>query len=182
MSFAWVERIAITVASLALSIVLIALLSGYFSSHDAASIGSSQDRIGESFPDQGNAALRPGQAHPRYNSDPPTSGAHLRTPVIRDRTRLSADQLLSALAAGDVVVVYGTDEPPPGLVALARSVAGPFTPGIAGSGLAVILTRRSGTAGLIGLAWTRTVRVSGPEDSLLQQFMHAWLGHGARRR
>ena len=43
----------------------------------------------------------------------------------------------------------------PACAALALSVAGPFSPALAAAGQAVILARRPGTTGLIGLAWTR---------------------------
>jgi hypothetical protein len=87
---------------------------------------------------------------------------------------------LTGLEQGNVVIVYGGRVPPPGLRALAESVmAGPFTPALAASGGAVILARRPGTSGLIGLAWTHMVSVSAPNDPLLRQFALYWLGRGA---
>ena len=76
--------------------------------------------------------------------------------------------------------MYGTPTPPPGLEALVRSVAGPFSPSLATAGQAVILARRPGTAGLIGLAWTRMVRVPSAADPSLRQFAQVWLGRGAQ--
>jgi hypothetical protein len=175
----WLERALIMVASLVLSIGLIVLLSGYFTSRDPAGVSGAQSRIGLAFPDLGHRHLSPGEPHPLYNSIPPTSGAHLDVPVTRQGSRLSDDQLLQALEEGDIVVVYGGRSPPPGLTALARAVAGPFTPALARAGQAVILARRPGTVGLIGLAWRRMVRVSAPGDSLLRQFAEVWLGRGA---
>jgi len=40
MTLRWLERLAIVIASLALSIVLIVLLSGYFAAHDQGTIGA----------------------------------------------------------------------------------------------------------------------------------------------
>lgn len=180
MRLVWLERLGVLVASLALSITLIALLSGYFTGHDPAGLSGTASQIGESFPNLGNAPLAPGAQRPRYSSDPPTSGPHVRVPVGRDEQRLDPDRLLTALAAGDVVVEYGGVRPPPGLTALASRLAGRFTPSLAASGQAVVLARRPGTAGLIGLAWTRMVRVSTSSDSLLRQFIETWLGRGAR--
>ncbi len=175
----WLERVLIVVASLVLSIGLIVLLSGYFTSRDQAGVSGTQTRIGLVFPDLGHAHLGPGEPHPLYNSIPPTSGAHRDVPITRDEAKLSDDQLLQALEEGDVVVMYGGPVPPAGLTSLARAVAGPFTPALAQAGQAVILARRPGTVGLIGLAWTRIVRVSAPTDSLLRQFAEVWLGRGA---
>ena len=165
--------------SLVLAIGLIVLLSGYFTSRDPAGLSGTANTIGESFPDQGDGRLAPGTARPAPDSDPPTSGPHVRAAVTRDGARLSVDQLLTALAAGDVVVDYGARRPPPGMRTLADRLAGPFTPALAASGQAVILARRPGTVGLIGLAWTRMVHVSAPNDSLLSQFITTWLGRGA---
>jgi hypothetical protein len=175
----WLERALIMVASLVLSIGLIILLSGYFTSRDQAGVTGTQSRIGLQFPDLGHRHLSPDEPHPLYNSNPPTSGAHLDVPVTRDETRLSDDQLLQALEEGNIVVVYGGRLPPPGLTVLARAIAGPFTAALARAGQAVILDRRPGTVGLIGLAWTRVVNVSAPNDSLLRQFAEVWLGRGA---
>ncbi len=172
------ERVAIVVASLVLSIGLIILLSGYFAGRDQAGLSTAAEGPGQTFPDQGNAHLRPGQPHPPYNSNPPTSGPRVPEPVLNDGAALSDDQLLQALSLGNVVLMYGAPTAPPGLLALAREVAGPFTPALARSGQAAILARRAGTSGVIGLAWTHMVRVATPSDPLLRQFAEFWLGRG----
>lgn len=172
------ERVAIGVASLVLSVGLIILLSGYFAGRDQAGLSSATQGPGLTFPDQGNAHLRPGQPHPPYNSDPPTSGPHVPEPVVNDRAALNNDQLLHALSLGNVVLMYGTPTPPPGLSELASEVAGPFTPALARSGQAVILAQRAGTSGVIGLAWTHMLRVATPSDPMLREFVEFWLGRG----
>jgi hypothetical protein len=173
------ERLAIVVASLALSVGLIALLSGYFAGRDQAGVSVSAPPIGEQFPDQGNTVLRPGAQRPAYNSDPPTSGPHKLAPVARDQVALSDDQLLTALASGNVVILYGTRTPPKALQELQRKLAGPFSQALAATGDAVILARRPGTVGLIGLAWAHMVHVSAANDPLLSEFGQYWLGRGA---
>lgn len=176
------ERVAIVVVSLALSIGLIAVLSGFFAGRDQAGIAGSSNAPGMAFPDLGDAHLAPGQPRPRYNSDPPTSGAHIPRPVLRDEARLSDDQLLQALAAGNVVLLYGSADPPPGLRSLAREAAGPFTPALAATGQAVILAMRPATTGIVGAAWTRLIRVHSATDPALRNFIQYWLGRGAPRR
>jgi len=177
------ERVAIVVVSLALSIGVIAVMSGgLLAGRDQPGVSGGGGGLGDQFRDLGHAHLRPGELRPAYNSNPPTSGAHVPEPVLRDRSELSDDQLLQALEVGDVVFMYGTDAPPPGLVALARTVAAPFTPALAAAGQAVILARRSGVDGVLGLAWTRIVHVSAANDPLLGSFASAWLGHGAPGR
>lgn len=174
------ERVAIAVASVLLSVGLIALLSGYFAGKDPANVTGTATPVGEQFRDLGHAALRPGQPHPTYDSQPPTSGAHVPEPVRTDEARLNDDQLLQAVQEGNVVIMYGTRQPPPGLRKLASTVTGgPFSPALAAAGQAVILARRPGTVGLIGVAWTHLVHVSAPNDSLLGEFAQYWLGRGA---
>jgi Protein of unknown function (DUF3105) len=174
------EWLAIAVASLALSIGLIAVLSGFFAGRDKAGIAGSPPQLGAQFADLGDAHLRPGQPRPPYDSDPPTSGAHVPVPVTHDRAALSDDQLLEALALGDVVVMYPTSKPPPGLRRLEQSVvAAPFTPALAAQGEALILARRPGIQGVVGLAWTHMLQVASAADPRLRQFAEYWLGRGA---
>lgn len=176
------ERVGIVVAALALAIGLIAVLSGFFAGRDQAGVSggpAAPTTIGHQFPDLGHAHLQPGQPRPPYNSDPPTSGAHIPEPVLLDRNMLNDDQLLEALEVGDAVIMYGPRKPPPGLPGLARSLAGPFTPALAAAGQAVVLARRSRTSGLIALAWTRMLRVRSAADPSLRQFVQEWLGRGA---
>jgi Protein of unknown function (DUF3105) len=173
------ERLAIVVASLALSIGLIAALSGFFAGRDQAGVSGAAPPVGQQFRDLGHAHLQPGQPHPAYNSDPPTSGAHVPEPVLHDGAKLNDNQLLEALESGDVVIMYGGRNPPPGLSSFARATAGPFTPALAAAGQAVILARRPGTKGLIGLAWAHKLRVSVANDGPLRPFTDYWLGRGA---
>jgi hypothetical protein len=174
-----VERIAIGVASLLLSVGLILLLSGYFAGRDQAAVSGITSGPGQAFSDLGHGTLAPGQPHPSYNSNPPTSGPHIPEAVARDDATLNDDRLLEALALGDVVIVYGTPRPPAGLTRFASTVAPPFTPALAATGDAVILSRRPGTAGLVALAWTHLLRVRTPSDPQLGQFVSFWLGRGA---
>lgn len=175
------ERVAIGAASLALSVGLIAILSGFFASRDQAGISGDASSIGHVYRDLGHRHLRPGDPRPRYDSAPPTSGAHVPKPVRSDASALSDDQLLQALEVGDVVIMYGGSKPPPDAAALARSIS-PFTPSLAAAGQTVILARRSGVKGLIALAWTRMLRVQSASDPLLREFVQLWLGHGAPGR
>lgn len=172
------ERVAIVVASLALSFGLIALLSGFFAGRDQAGISITTVPVGQQFHDQGNKLLQPGELHPGYDSDPPTSGAHVYDVPTRDQTELTDDQLLTALASGDVVIMYGSATPPKDLVALAQSVA-PFSPALAAAGESVILARKPGISGLVALAWGHMARVEDATDPLLKEFIEYWMGRGA---
>jgi hypothetical protein len=174
------ERVAIVLVSLALAVALIILLSGgLLGGRDTPLLYGSPAQFGTRYPDQGDAILAPGAPRPRYDSAPPTSGAHHARAVVHDGSRLSDDQLLQALAVGNVVFMYGTRRPPSGLGTVARSVAGTFTPALARAGQAVILAWRPGVHGLLSLAWTRTLRVTQAGDTRLRSFALYWLGQGA---
>ena len=172
------ERLLIVVAAFAISIGVIALLSGgLLAGRDNPGVNAGQSGPGTRYRDQGNLHLRRGELRPVYDSDPPTSGPHIPQAVLRDGAELSNDQLLQALEVGDVVFMYGTPQPPRGLEAIAQAVAGSFTPALAASGQAVILARRPGTRGVIALAWTHMLHtLSGPD---LRGFAQFWLSRGA---
>jgi hypothetical protein len=174
------EKVLIGVASLLLSVGLIAVLSGYFAGNDSAGITGSTVGPGQAYRSLGDAVLPPGRLQPPYDSDPPTSGAHEVEPVRTDERVLDDYQLLTALSPGNVVVMYGGSSPPPGLPELADSImAGPFSPALASQGEAVILARQPGLSGLLAVAWTHLLPVSSASDSLLRQFIQYWLGRGA---
>jgi hypothetical protein len=177
------ERLAIVVVSLAISIGVIALLSGgLLAGRDDPGVSGPGVGPGVQFRDQGDVHLRPGLLRPVYDSDPPTSGAHIPVPVTRDASELSDDQLLQTLEVGNVVFMYGTSAPPSGLSALANSVASPFTRALAASGQAVVLAHQPGTRGVIGLAWAHMLRVATVGDPQLRSFALFWLGRGAGAR
>ncbi|MGI8715409.1 MAG: DUF3105 domain-containing protein [Solirubrobacteraceae bacterium] len=176
------ERVLIVVVSLAVSIGIIALLSGgLLAGRDNPGVSAGQIGPGTAFRDQGNEHLRAGELHPVYDSDPPTSGPHVPVAVTRDGAALSDDQLLQALDVGDVVMMYGTARPPAGLATLADAVGSRFTPALAASGGAVILAHRPGIDSVTALAWGHMLRVASGEDPALRAFAQFWLGRGARR-
>jgi hypothetical protein len=174
------ERLGIVLAALVISVGVIALLSGgLLAGRDNPGVSQSGAPVGVAYRDQGHAHLAPRTLHPAYDSQPPTSGAHVPLPVTRDDATLNVDQLLQALETGNVVVMYGTPAPPAGLSALANSVGSPFTPRLAAAGQAIILAHQPGVSGLLALAWTRLLHVSSVSDPDLRSFMEYWLGRGA---
>jgi Protein of unknown function (DUF3105) len=175
-----IERLLIVAAALALSIGVIALLSGgLLAGRDSPGVSGADNGPGVQFRDQGHAVLQPGEPKPIYDSDPPTSGPHVPQGIVRNGSRLTNDQLLQALQVGDVVLMYGTRKPPNGLAALADGVAPPFTPALAASGGAIVLASRPGTEGVVGLAWTHMLRTGSAVDPALRDFAQFWLGRGA---
>ncbi len=151
----------------------------FFNAHDRSTFDQSVGP-GQVFADQGTRHIRPGQAPGiAYDSNPPTSGPHVPVAVRHDQTTLSTDQLLQALEVGDVVMTYGSPQPPAALRALAIRVAGPFDPALAASGQAVLLDHLPGSRGFDALAWRHLLHVAAPGDGALSTFAEYWLGRGA---
>jgi hypothetical protein len=176
------ERTLIVVVSLAVSIGVIALLSGgLLAGRDDPGVAGGVTGPGTAYRDQGDMHLNPGELHPVYDSAPPTSGPHVSAPVTRDGIPLSSDQLLTALEVGDVVLLYGDPRAAPALDGLAQRVAGRFSPALAASGGAVIVAPQPGTAGVTALAWAHMLRTGGATDPALHGFAEFWLGRGVRQ-
>ena len=178
-----IERLLIVVAAFAVAIGVIALLSGgLLAGHDSPGVSGAASGPGVAFPDQGDSHLKPGQAHPNYDSEPPTSGPHVPAPTTANGAQLTDDQLLQALSVGDVVFMYGTHKPPRGLAKVANAIApAAFSPALAATGQAAVLAYRPGTTGVLGLAWAHMVHVRSPSDPTLRSFAQYWLGRGAPR-
>jgi hypothetical protein len=124
------------------------------------------------------AAQGPGELQPEGGGAWPTSGEHERELVTRDRRALSDDQILTALEAGNVVILYDAPDPGTNLVRLQREVSGPFDAEVAAAGQAVILARREGAGPATALAWRRVLQSGDSADPRLREFAEAWLGRG----
>jgi len=172
---------ALAALAVALLVTLAAAfgLSRFFSGRDTSTLSSAAGP-GQAFPDRGARHLAPGEAAAgrRAGSDPPTSGAHVPIPVLRDGVGISDDQLLHAIEEGNVVLLYGARRPPAGLSELADRLAGPFDRRVAAAGQAVILARRGATAGIVAVAWRHLQRVPDARDPRLRAFVEYWLGRG----
>jgi hypothetical protein len=124
------------------------------------------------------AVQGPGEVQPEGGGEWPTSGEHETALVRRDRRELSDDQILTALEAGNVVILYDAPDPGTSLLRLQREVAGPFDAEVAAAGQAVILARRSGAGPATALAWRRVLQSEDSGDPQLREFAEAWLGRG----
>jgi hypothetical protein len=70
---------------------------------------------GTVYPSQGNTHINPGDPHPEYNSDPPTSGWHFPVPPQRGiyTTALPEELPIHFMEHAGVVVHYNPDVLPP---------------------------------------------------------------------
>jgi hypothetical protein len=101
-------------------------------------------------------------------------------PVAHDRRPLTRDQLETALAAGNVVILYA-GRPLVELRRLQRDyTGGAFDAEIAAAGQAVILAEsRDLPAGYEARAWGRRLVVEFGQEPELRAFAEAWLGEGS---
>jgi Protein of unknown function (DUF3105) len=166
-------------AGIIVALVLLALggIAGallFFASRDQSKITPSQGP-GQAFADQGHAHVaKPGFA---YNSSPPTSGPHAVKAIRRDGERIDADQLLSALELGNVVILYpGSRRPPEALRALQDADSGPLDPALLQTGNQVVLARYRGVNQVVAAAWRHLQPASSPSDPRLKAFVDFWLG------
>jgi hypothetical protein len=99
----------------------------------------------------------------------------------RDARRLTRDQLLHAVALGNVVLAYDKPRPPAPLLELQRELTGRYDAELGAAGQAVILARQRGSKGVVARAWRHQLTVASPADDRLREFAEAWLGEGAPR-
>jgi hypothetical protein len=146
----------------------------FFASRDQSKVTSNQGP-GQAFADQGSAHVaKPGFA---YNSNPPTSGPHAVKAIRRDGELIDADQLLSALELGNVVILYpGHGKPPAALRALQDTDSGPLDPALLQTGNQVVLARYRGVNGVVAVAWRHLQPATSPTDPRLRSFVDFWLG------
>lgn len=173
------RRFGGTILAILIAAVGVIGILAFLSARDESTFESKVRAPGRGFADLGARHLRPGEPHARYNSQPPTSGAHVPEAIRRDAVALSDDQILHALENGNVVLVYGTRTPPLALRAVEQALDARFTPGLASEGAAVILVRRRGTRGVTALAWRREQRFASAGDPGIVEFADYWLGRGA---
>jgi hypothetical protein len=101
-------------------------------------------------------------------------------PITHDRRRLSRDQIQTALAQGNVVILY-LGRPLAELRSLQREyTGGAFDAEIAAAGQAVILAEAPIVpSGYQARAWGRSLTVEFGQEQKLRDFTEAWLGEGA---
>ncbi|HYV16004.1 MAG TPA: DUF3105 domain-containing protein [Conexibacter sp.] len=157
------RRLGVGLLAVAIGLAGVVLLVVFFQGHDSSQVHHDSATIsgpGLVLPADGGAIVAPGATR-------------------ADGMRLSGAALQHSLALGNVVLLYGSARPPAALRAVARRVAGAFSPALEASGQAVVLGRRPGVGGAIALAWRHELSVRDARDPALAQFVDFWLGRGA---
>lgn len=127
---------------------------------------------------QGPGVLEAESTGPPASSGPPPTSGTFAPRNVTEEGRLSPDELLTALAQGNIVIAHPGPAPPKELLRLQEEVSGPFDPELAAAGQMVVLTAWPGLDSVQGLAWRRRLEAAGPDDPKLRAFAEAWLGQG----
>lgn len=163
----------VLLALLGVAGVVAALL--FFSSRDQSKVTQTAGP-GVLLPDQGDRHLK-APRHVKYSSFPPTSGPHVVKAIHRDGEEIDADQLLSALELGNVVILYpGHGAPPAALRAVQNRDSGPLDAALLQTGNQVVVARYRGLRRYAALAWRHWVVATSPDDPRIQAFADFWLG------
>lgn len=147
--------------------VAVAVVVGYFAYRAGA------DLPGTRLDDQGNAHIQmEGEAHPPYNSDPPTSGAHLPyiAPWGIHTAPIARELQVHNLEDGGVMVQYRCDSPCPDLAAKLAEIVKRYE-------TQVILAPYPGMRPRIALtAWTRLDAFDDFDEARIVRFIRAYRG------
>ncbi len=128
---------------------------------------SEASRPGEAFPIQGRQHIPPGEAHPAYNSNPPTSGWHdARTADWRYyREEVADERLIHNLEHGGIWISYKDidDE--------TRAKLEAFVPRYPGM---IVVTPRAANDTPIALAsWGRLQKLEAYDEAAIEAFIRA---------
>ena len=147
--------------------VAVAVIVGYFAYRAGA------DLPGARFDDQGNEHIQmASEPHPPYNSDPPTSGAHLPyiAPWGIHTVPIARELQVHNLEDGGVVVQYRCDGPCPDLAAKLTEIVKRYD-------TQVILAPYPGMRTRIALtAWTRLDAFDEFDEARIVRFIRAYRG------
>lgn len=145
-----------------------------------ATRSTSQAAPGQRFPIQGQQHITPGQAHPAYNSDPPTSGWHYDTPLDAGfhETPVADEQVVHNLEHGHVVISYDCSK-------LADCAA--TKPQIRQlvernrNWKVTAVPRQNAGAAIALTAWGWLDKLDGYDEARIAAFINAWRDRGPER-
>jgi hypothetical protein len=138
---------------------------------------ANQPVLGEAVPIQGQQHIAPGQSHPPYNSDPPTSGWHYAEPAEAGfyESSLPDEQLVHNLEHGHVIISYDCAR----LANCAdvktelRGLVGRFQ-----RWKIVAVARENADAAIALTAWGRIAKLDSYDEDQIVAFVRRWRNRG----
>jgi hypothetical protein len=142
-----------------------------------AAFKSNQPAPGEAVAIQGQEHIQPGQSHPPYNSDPPTSGWHYEEPARAGfyAEPLPDEQLVHNLEHGHVIISYDCskladcDTVKAGLRALVDRFQG---------WKIVAVARENADTPIALTAWGRIAKLDRYDEDRIAAFVRYWRNRG----
>ena len=139
-----------------------------------------QATLGQHFPIQGQQHITSGQAHPAYNSDPPTSGWHYDTPLAAGfhEQPVADEQVVHNLEHGHVVISYDCRK----LADCAATKAQIRQIGERYRNWKVTAVPRQNAGATIALtAWGRLDKLDAFDEARITAFINTWRDRGPER-
>ena len=145
-----------------------------------ATRSAGQAAPGQRFPIQGQQHITSGQAHPAYNSDPPTSGWHYDTPLASGfhDTPVADERVVHNLEHGHVVISYdcsklaecqGTQDRLQELLRRYRNWK------------VTVVPRQNADAAIALTAWGWLDKLDSYDEARITAFINAWRDRGPER-
>lgn len=132
--------------------------------------------IGEDVPIQGQDHIQPGQSHPAYNSNPPTSGWHWPNAAkngIYD-SQLPDEQLIHNLEHGHIWISYKPD--------IADEAKNQLKALVKKDDWKIVLAPRPQNDSAIALAaWGRILKLSDFDEAKIKEFIKAYRNQGPEK-
>lgn len=124
---------------------------------------------GEAFPSQGREHIAPGESHPAYNSNPPTSGWHYAqaAPPGAYRQEIPDEILIHNLEHGCVWISY-KDPKNTELVEKLDAIAARYPTSV------VLAPRPKNDSAIAVAAWQRLLKIETFDQDQIEEFIKAW--------
>lgn len=141
---------------------------------------ASQPLPGESVPIQGQQHVLPGEMHPPYNSDPPTSGWHYTDTLEAGfhEQPVPDELLVHNLEHGHIVIAYDCSKLADceTVKAQLRGIVGRFN-----SWKVTVVPRQNADAAIALTAWGRMDKLDHFDEGRIVAFVNAWRDRGPER-
>lgn len=130
----------------------------------------------ETYPDQGRAHIALGDAHPAYNSNPPTSGWHTpqAAPWGAFRTVMADEILVHNLEHGGIWISY-RDPTDTALVGKLEALASRYRSKV------IVTPRPRNDAPIAVAAWTKLLKLQAFDEAAIVKFIETYKNRGPEK-
>ncbi|MSP14112.1 MAG: DUF3105 domain-containing protein [Chloroflexi bacterium] len=135
------------------------------------------------FADQGQTHIQPGEAHPAYNSDPPTSGWHIIDPAPNGYHEVAPpdEQLVHNLEHGHIVIYFNCAHPAAGDCNTLKNRIQDLAKSQQQLWKITIAPREKLDVPIILTAWRRMQKLEQFDEKLIVEFIQAYRDRGPEK-